>query len=295
MFLHAPPRALTHERMATDNATVLEWYQNEERVVDLGEYFADPDMDSLTFTATQPRDISVRIERSTMTLIPDHNFAGENTLVVTASDLRDGGITDSPTFVLRVIPKQHLSLFDRIEAWCAHLLLLFLFLNLLVLLLFVLTIKEERQFDPRKNVIVVTSSARTTVVKKRRVVKRSVKKTAPRRAKTKGRTTRAIAVRSARAVEIATPQRITRIGPTPGQTVNIAVGNPSPAMIAVPGAKQSEIIYVGSKDGDKVHTPYCMVARRIPRNKRVAYSTKREAMNAGLIPCKMCRPFEGGI
>jgi hypothetical protein len=82
-----------------------------------------------------------------------------------------------------------------------------------------------------------------------------------------------------------------------GQTVNIAVGAPasSPAIIAVPGAKPSEVVYVGSKDGDKVHTPYCMIARRIPKSKRVAFSTKREAMNAKLIPCKMCRPFEGGM
>jgi hypothetical protein len=80
--------------------------------------------------------------------------------------------------------------------------------------------------------------------------------------------------------------------------VNIAVGQPqanAPAIVAVPGFKPSEVIYIGSKAGNTVHTPYCMNARRIPKNKRIAYSTKREAVSAGLVPCKMCRPFEGSI
>jgi hypothetical protein len=84
-----------------------------------------------------------------------------------------------------------------------------------------------------------------------------------------------------------------------GQTVNIAVGQPqasTPAQtLVVPGVKQSEIVYVGAKGGNTVHTPYCMNARRIPRNKRVAFTTKKEAVNAGLVPCRLCRPFEGGM
>jgi hypothetical protein len=53
---------------------------------------------------------------------------------------------------------------------------------------------------------------------------------------------------------------------------------------------ETGVQFVGSTDGNKVHAPDCIVAARIPKSKRVAH-TKKSALSAGLVPCKMCKPF----
>jgi hypothetical protein len=332
LFLKLPGREQSFARVAnTTDATVLEWYQNEDYRLDLRDYFVDPDKDILSYAATQPQDINARISGTMMTLTPDHNFAGENSMVITASDAR-GGITDSPTFILRVIPRKDLTFLQWLGVWCHYIVLVELLLALLLLFLIVLTVKEAR---PQKNNVLVvveppkkapTPRARTsrTSASTRKAVRKTARKPArkakPQRANTRARS--ASIARNKSLVPIpakrpgsrqATPARgrqvMTRtVGEgkvamrefkAGGQTVNIAVGQPqavhTPAFVAVPGTKQSEIIYVGAKGGNTVHTPYCMNARHIPRNKRVAFGTKKEAVNAGLVPCRMCRPFEGGI
>jgi hypothetical protein len=236
----SPAPATTYERVADgSNASVIEWYQNDQKIVDLDQYFADPDADALSYTATQPSDMTASIEGSTLTLVPDRNFVGENTLVVTASDAK-GGLTDSPVFTLRVIPKKHLSFLETLQVWCSQVIAVLLVAILVVLLLLAVGVKHKRANDPRKNVIVVVPRP------PRKKARRAPRKSA-----------RAAVTRTARVTSAAT--------------------------------------YMAARDGTTVHLPECVVARRIPKGHRVTYATKGAAVKAKLVPCRMCRPFEGGI
>ena len=186
-FLSTPGEEYQYEKAAENvDATVIEWYQNHQNTLNLDLYFEDPDMDELTYTATQSRDIKVSIVDNMMTLTPDHNFAGENTLVVTASDNK-GGLTDSPVFLLRVIPKKYVSFVEWLNLWCSFIKLLLVIGITLVLFLMVLTIREERPNDPHKNVLVVVprkkTAKRKAPKKKASVKKAAVKKVAKKRAK----------------------------------------------------------------------------------------------------------------
>ncbi|MDD9953264.1 MAG: hypothetical protein OXR66_02930 [Candidatus Woesearchaeota archaeon] len=159
-FLQLPAAEAQYERSAQSQATVLEWYQNMPLELNLDEYFDDPDYDDLAYSATQPRDVRVTIDDNRMTLTPDHNFVGENELVVTANDLKSGTAT-SPAFILRVIPKKDLSCGEWICVWCKHLLIIELVLILLILFLLLLTAREKRM-TREENVIVVVPKKRAT-------------------------------------------------------------------------------------------------------------------------------------
>ncbi len=352
LFLTPPSREARFERSADGNATVLEWYQNEKFTLDLNDYFKDPDSDTLTYAASQPADISASISGATLTLTPDHNFAGEDTLVVTASDEK-GGVADSPTFLLRVIPRRDLTFAQWVGVWCEYVIVALLLAILVVLLLLSFAIPQRRQDLATRNVIVVmprdeaeaqASSARAApspgLARKARPRRRakgtaktkmSAREASPKKAKPAPRaSTGSRSVRKAKAtasakagarrgasmkapakrggaprvVAIVEPHNalararlpeIVRVlpgdedSPRSGRGTQQTVQN----ILNVPGGsgRQGETVFIGSKTGNTVHTPYCMIARRIPKNRRVAFSSKKEAMDAGLVPCKGCRPF----
>ena len=246
-ILGTPPFDATHERIAQDtDPTVIEWYQDTPHSVDLSAYFTDPDKDALTYGASQPAHITARIDGPILTLVPDTGFAGEDRIVVTASDEK-GAAVDSPSFTLRVIARKELGILGTVRAWCKQLLAVTLLAIIVVLLLVALGIKERRPNDPRDNVLVV--------------VPRPTRKKIARRKKSARGTVRRISVR--------VPARAVRAG--------------------------GEAAYIATKDGSTVHSPDCVVARRIPKGKRVTYATKGQAVKAKLVPCRLCRPFEGGI
>ncbi len=272
-FLRVPGKDVMYERAANNtNVEVIEWYQNEQHVMDMSKYFEDPDKDILRYSVTQPRDIKVNMENNMLTLTPDHNFAGENTMIITASDGK-GGVTDSPVFKLHLIAKKDMTFFDWMYAWCHFIVAILAILIVLIVFMIVLTIKEKRQDLKHGNVIVVVPKSNKTAKSKKTSAKVAKKKTRSKQV----------------------TGTIVREYKAGGKTVNVSVKQQpqAPTIIAVPGAR--EVVYVGAKDGNTVHTPYCMNARRIPKSKRVAFSTKKDAVKAGLIPCKMCRPFEGGM
>jgi hypothetical protein len=290
-----------YERLADGNATVIEWYQDTEHTIDLQQYFFDPDMDIINYSVSQPANIRASVQGTMLTLKPDEGFAGSNTMIVTATDSK-GATAESPEFTLNVIGERNLSFQQCLNLWCTHIILVELLLLMLVLFLVLLTIKEYRPKPYAGNVLVVVSkTARKQPAK--RVAKKSAKtarrtsRRAPAKAPAKRRAqTRAVATVRGRQV-VLPRQPVVKEFKGSGQTVNIAVGNqaPNPTIVTVPGARQTEVVYVGSKAGDKVHTPYCIIARRIPKSKRVAFYSKREASNAGRVPCNVCRPFEGSI
>jgi len=101
---------------------VFQWHENERFTIDLSQYFTDPDKDWLEYTATQPAHIKIRIDGSQATLIPEHNWAGMEKVVFTATDQR-GGYDDSPFLILNVLRREHVSLRQWIDRYCTQLLL----------------------------------------------------------------------------------------------------------------------------------------------------------------------------
>lgn len=65
------------------NITIL---KNSNISLDLNSYFKDPDDDFLTFSSTQPENISVIIKGSYVALVPEKDFVGNKTLKFYASD-----------------------------------------------------------------------------------------------------------------------------------------------------------------------------------------------------------------
>ena len=52
----------------------------------------------------------------------------------------------------------------------------------------------------------------------------------------------------------------------------------------------AEYKYVGSAKANKYHYPSCEWAAKISPNNLVTFNSAKEALDAGYIPCKVCRP-----
>lgn len=48
--------------------------------------------------------------------------------------------------------------------------------------------------------------------------------------------------------------------------------------------------YWGSKKSDKFHYPSCQWAMKIKPENKIVFKTKEDALKAGYIPCKVCKP-----
>jgi hypothetical protein len=48
--------------------------------------------------------------------------------------------------------------------------------------------------------------------------------------------------------------------------------------------------YVGSKNSNKYHFPDCKWAKKISPKNLVTFKTAQEAVKAGYVPCKVCKP-----
>jgi hypothetical protein len=56
--------------------------------------------------------------------------------------------------------------------------------------------------------------------------------------------------------------------------------------------ESKRLIIVGSKTGKKVHKPDCIIAMRIPKEKRVIFHDKLSSVRAGYSACSVCLPFQ---
>lgn len=61
---------------------------------------------------------------------------------------------------------------------------------------------------------------------------------------------------------------------------------------AVPVAytQDQEVVFVGSRNSNKYHHPSCVWAKKIKPENLVTFNGKGEAVSAGYIPCKVCKP-----
>jgi methylphosphotriester-DNA--protein-cysteine methyltransferase len=48
--------------------------------------------------------------------------------------------------------------------------------------------------------------------------------------------------------------------------------------------------YVGSKNSNKYHYPDCKWAKKISPKNLLTFKTAQEALAAGYVPCKVCKP-----
>jgi len=48
--------------------------------------------------------------------------------------------------------------------------------------------------------------------------------------------------------------------------------------------------YVGSKESNKYHNPDCKWAKKISPKNLVTFKTAQDAVKAGFVPCKVCKP-----
>ena len=154
LILIGNPKTERFYEQPSQNKTGLthEWKQNTDYQVSLEQYFADPALDVLSYTSSQPDHVDVKISGNIATLRPEHNWAGEEQIVFTAND-KKGGVTDSPIMTLKVLKKQPVGLLGYWNAYCTHInIVLFIVFILLVLLFF--DIVEEKgytYYNPRKN------------------------------------------------------------------------------------------------------------------------------------------------
>ena len=61
--------------------------KNENKIINLSNYFADPDNDILTYLVIKPGNITAITDDNLITLIPDRDFVGNRTIAFIASDL----------------------------------------------------------------------------------------------------------------------------------------------------------------------------------------------------------------
>ena len=78
------------------------WLQDTENTLDLSKYSYDPDNDTLRFDAIAVDGVSINVEGSLLTFIPNKGFVGKRTVTITAFD-----DIDSTSIVLsfEVVPK----------------------------------------------------------------------------------------------------------------------------------------------------------------------------------------------
>ena len=54
--------------------------------------------------------------------------------------------------------------------------------------------------------------------------------------------------------------------------------------------KRKESIYIGHKGTKKFHRPNCRFGKKISERNRAIFNSRKEVINQGYVPCKVCRP-----
>jgi len=148
-----PDMGRFYEQPTENNSTLYhEWRQNTPYQADLEQYFADPDLDTLSYTASQPDHIQVKIDGSKATLTPEFGWSGTEHIVFTASD-DNGGATDSDVMTLHILKRVPAGVLGYWNTYCKQMNLILMIL-ILVAALLVMDIVEEKgykYYNPRKN------------------------------------------------------------------------------------------------------------------------------------------------
>ena len=65
----------------------------------------------------------------------------------------------------------------------------------------------------------------------------------------------------------------------------IAIGLFCPETIGAAGQE-----YWGSQKSDKFHYPSCRYAKKILKTNLIIFESRQDALDAGYVPCKVCKP-----
>ena len=134
VFLGAPDETRFYDEPSnTTNPLFLEWKENTQMSIDLDQFFTDPDLDNLTYTATQPDHVQVKIDGSRATLTPEHGWSGLEYVIFTADDGK-GGKARSEAMSLHILHKRPLTFLDYWSLYCRQVNIALLMLILLVAL-----------------------------------------------------------------------------------------------------------------------------------------------------------------
>ncbi len=97
-----------------DSSLYIQWNKNTNYVIELSDYFYDPDGDPLSYSSSQPDNIDIIIEGSKAILTPEKAWTGVQEVVFSATDPQDNMIV-SDIFVMHVIEGK-ISIIARIKA-----------------------------------------------------------------------------------------------------------------------------------------------------------------------------------
>jgi hypothetical protein len=84
---------------------------------------------------------------------------------------------------------------------------------------------------------------------------------------------------------------LTSVFPTPALSHQVAIPIQKCAADAIaPAIPQSEGAYVANSNTGKFHYAGCRYVRMMSPGHKVFYDSRDEAVNAGFVACKVCRP-----
>lgn len=152
LIVSAPKLSRTYERPLAPNPGDLffEMGTGMQTQLDLTQYFADPDNDSLRFvTANQPEHLLIDIQGNAAMIKPRGSWSGEETIVFTASDGRSG-MTDSDLIRVSVVPYKPITFLEYWTRACWFITWLFLFLAVALLTMLALGARQARKHSPPK-------------------------------------------------------------------------------------------------------------------------------------------------
>ncbi|WP_041737173.1 MBL fold metallo-hydrolase [Caldicellulosiruptor acetigenus] len=75
-----------------------------------------------------------------------------------------------------------------------------------------------------------------------------------------------------------------------GQTIKVNKKASAIKPQAPPSSSTSKYAYIGNSNTKKFHYPWCTWAKKIAPYHRVYFKTRQEAISAGYVPCKVCKP-----
>ena len=90
-----------------------EWDEDTNQIINLSNYFLDPDRDKLYYTNTELQNIKVVYEDGNAILIPNRNWYGSEFVIFTANDMK-GGKVDSNLVKLTVRDVPETNIFVRL-------------------------------------------------------------------------------------------------------------------------------------------------------------------------------------
>jgi uncharacterized membrane protein len=134
------------------NSSYFTWYEDSSYVIDLNQYFYDPDNDTLVFSVEDmPENISIRIDGSKATLTPDKDWSGTSRIRFVAADTY-GGTATSARISLNVVEVPEFS-------WTSFYFRNCIYVNALLLILFlalVFLLRTRKESEPMSRKILLS-------------------------------------------------------------------------------------------------------------------------------------------